>query len=122
MFGRSRELVTPVAPAPGRRPQPPERRDSGRLMRLATAGLHRDTDARLGPAAGGTAREVPHRALMESAFGEDFSGVRAYTGRKAALDTMGARGAAADETVVLASDSPAPGLVAHELAHVVQRR
>jgi Domain of unknown function (DUF4157) len=76
------------------------------------------TQVQLKPAAG--AREVPHRARMEATFGEEFSGVRAYLGRGAALDSMGASAAAEGESVAFASESPSPGRVAHELAHVVQ--
>ena len=61
-------------------------------------------------------QEVPHRAAMESAFGEDFSTVRASTGRSAALDGFGADAAAGEETVVFASTRPSKHLVAHELA------
>ena len=71
---------------------------------------------------GGAAKEVPHRAAMESAFGEDFSTVRALTGRRAALDLFGAEAAAAGETIAFATERPSKQLVGHELAHVVQQR
>jgi len=67
-------------------------------------------------------REVPFRARMEAAFGEDFSSVRAQVGQGAALDAMGAEAAAADDKVAFASPNPDPARVAHELAHVVQQR
>jgi hypothetical protein len=70
----------------------------------------------------GASREVPHRARMESAFGADFSGVRAYLGRRSSLDGLGASAAAEGDSVAFASESPSPGLVAHELAHVMQGR
>lgn len=76
-------------------------------------------DQTLGSAAGG---EVPHRAEMESAFGEDFSSVRAMTGRASELDRLGGGAAASGETVAFASERPTRRLVAHELAHVVQQR
>lgn len=59
---------------------------------------------------------------MESAFGEDFSAVRAFTGRGSELDRFGAGAAAFGETVAFAAERPSPRLVAHELAHVVQNR
>jgi hypothetical protein len=40
------------------------------------------------------ASELPHRTEMESAFGEGFSAVRAFTGRAAELDRFGAAAAA----------------------------
>ncbi|HMI92146.1 MAG TPA: hypothetical protein VK509_12310, partial [Polyangiales bacterium] len=41
---------------------------------------------RLESALGGAIAPLPHRAAMESAFGEDFSGVRVFVGQRAALD------------------------------------
>jgi hypothetical protein len=70
----------------------------------------------------GPGGEVPYRAEMEAAFGEDFSGVEAHTGSGAALGELGASAAAAGEAVAFASADPDPGQVAHELTHVVQSR
>jgi hypothetical protein len=66
--------------------------------------------------------EVPYRTEMEHAFGQDFGSVRAKVGASAALGEIGAMGAARDEEIAFASPSPDRGVVAHELAHVVQRR
>ena len=66
--------------------------------------------------------EVPYRTEMEHAFGQDFGSVRAKVGASAALDEIGAMGAARGEEIAFASPSPDRGVVAHELAHVVQRR
>ena len=68
------------------------------------------------------ASEVPYRADMEQMFGEDFSGVEAFTGADAALAQVGARGAAQGDVVAFASATPDRSLVAHELTHVVQQR
>jgi hypothetical protein len=72
--------------------------------------------------AAGLRQEVPYRSRMETAFGTDFSSVRALTGQAGPLIGIQAQAAATAETVAFASPSPAPELVAHELAHVVQRR
>lgn len=68
----------------------------------------------------GTIAEVPYRAEMERAFGEDFGSVRAELG--ADLGDIGALGAARTEVVAFESQQPDRGAVAHELAHVVQHR
>lgn len=65
---------------------------------------------------------LPFRPQMERSFGEDFSNVRSYVGREAALRPLGAAAAAQDDTVVFGSAAPSPRQVAHELTHVVQRR
>lgn len=76
-------------------------------------------------ATSGAASSLPHQAQMERAFGEDFSGVSAHLGTpeaKAGLQGLGAHAAALGESVAFADANPDPGLVAHELAHVVQQR
>lgn len=76
-------------------------------------------------ATSGAASEVPYRATMERAFGEDFSNVRAHLGGSAAqggLNALGARAAAQGNSVAFESSSPSQELVAHELTHVVQQR
>jgi len=70
-------------------------------------------------AAGG---EVPYRAEMETAFGQDFSSVRATTGQTAAMASLAADGATHGEQVMFAASTPDRRLVAHELTHVVQNR
>lgn len=72
--------------------------------------------------AGGAASEVPYRAEMERAFGQDFSGVRAHLGQQEAMGQLGAHAATAGEQVVFGTSSPDRRLVAHELTHVVQNR
>lgn len=84
-----------------------------------------DTGAKPGGrtlAGGSGLHEVPHRAQMESAFGQDFSSVRAETGQADAMGRIGASAAAHGENVAFADASPTPWLVAHELTHVVQHR
>lgn len=73
-------------------------------------------------ATGGTGRQVPFLKRMSSAFAEDFSSVRAYFGRRGQFDGMNASAATEGESIAFASESPSPGLVAHELAHVSQNR
>ncbi|MEO5928439.1 MAG: DUF4157 domain-containing protein [Candidatus Kapaibacterium sp.] len=73
-------------------------------------------------AASGGAGEIPYRWEMESSFGEDFSGVRAYFGRSAALRGLNANAAASGERIAFGGSFPDKRLVAHELAHVVQGR
>jgi len=71
----------------------------------------------------GAAREVPHRAQMEQAFGRSFGGVKAFTGPQAAAasDALGADAFASGNHVAFRDASPDPELVAHELTHVVQQ-
>jgi hypothetical protein len=65
---------------------------------------------------------VPYRARMEQAFGTDFSTVNAFCGETDLLAPYGARAAAWPEAVAFTSAVPSPGVVAHELAHVLQYR
>jgi hypothetical protein len=70
----------------------------------------------------GSAHEVPYRKEMESSFGADFSGVKAYTdgpARKASGD-LGAEAYAAGNQVAFNTSSPDKATVAHELTHVLQ--
>lgn len=66
---------------------------------------------------------IPHREAMERSFGADFSGVKAHTGEAAtkANAALGSHAYAMGNDVAFKSASPSPGLVAHELTHVVQR-
>jgi len=69
------------------------------------------------------------RTQMESAFGQDFSGVRVHTDSKAKniSDGLNARAFTIGKDVAFASGEYQPGtiigdaLIAHELAHVVQQ-
>ena len=63
---------------------------------------------------------VPYQREMERAFGADFSGVKAYLGRREPLDHINANAAASGNHVAFSEHHPAKRLVAHELAHVVQ--
>ncbi|MBM2618620.1 DUF4157 domain-containing protein [Actinoplanes sp. LDG1-06] len=68
--------------------------------------------------------EEPVRTAMEAGFGYDFSGVRLHSGEEAAetARSMRARAVTIGSDVYLARDvPPAPKLIAHELAHVVQQ-
>jgi hypothetical protein len=59
---------------------------------------------------------------MEQAFGHDFSSVQAYQGKGNEMDALGANAAARGEQIAFKSATPDVGVVAHELAHVVQHR
>ncbi len=65
---------------------------------------------------------LPHRERMEQAFGRSFADVVAFRDDQAsaALAAGGARAVALDHRVAFRDPDPAPELVAHELAHVVQ--
>ena len=72
----------------------------------------------------GSGSEIPFRAEMEQLLGLDLSGTRAHfgAGSASAARALGTDGYALGEDVVFASPNPDRDLVAHELAHVVQRR
>ncbi len=74
------------------------------------------------PDQGGGGPALPHRQQMERAFGEDFSGLAVSLGEQAGLDAIDASAATDGTSVAFASANPAPEEVAHELAHVVQRK
>jgi outer membrane protein OmpA-like peptidoglycan-associated protein len=92
----------------------------------------RDVTASARPAAAGASGfdaatrdsgvELPYRAEMERAFGQDLGGVRTHLGRGAELAALGANAATMGERVAFASDAPGRALVAHEVAHVIQSR
>ncbi len=78
-----------------------------------------------GPAgAEGEEMELPYRAEMEEAFGEDLSGVSVSAGPQAAQDTaaIGAEAFALVDQIVFGKQTPSKDTVAHEVAHVVQQR
>ena len=70
------------------------------------------------------------RSDVESAYGEDFSGVRVHTGASAASvsDSLNARALTVGEDIAFGGGQYQPGtpigdaLIAHELAHVKQQR
>ena len=72
----------------------------------------------------GPGARLEHRTAAElgARLGHDFGSVRVHTGQRAArsASSLGARGYAVGENVVLGNGSPA--LLAHELAHVAQQR
>ena len=70
---------------------------------------------------GGSA-PLPHRQEMERAFGEDFSDLSVSLGAGSSLDAIDATAATDGTSVAFSSANPAREEVAHELAHVVQRR
>lgn len=71
----------------------------------------------------GPARELPHRAAMEKAFGQPLGHVKAHVGPEAAQASaaMGAEAYALGAEVAFDSPTPKPETVAHEVAHVVQQ-
>ncbi|HEX8275598.1 MAG TPA: DUF4157 domain-containing protein [Longimicrobiaceae bacterium] len=103
-----------AAPAAAPRAAAPREAAASAAAALALPGFERATRGRSSP--------LPFRAEMEAAFGEDFSGVRAYTGRAGEVLPAGARALAAHEAIAFADRAPGRRTVAHELAHVVQAR
>lgn len=81
-------------------------------------------------ASGGRSIEPGVRSPIETAFGEDFAGIRVHTDRRAAIATrqIGAEAFTDGANVYFGAgrfDAGSPrgrGLLAHEFAHVVQRR
>ena len=81
-------------------------------------------------ASGGNTLDQSTRSLMESRFGEDFSGVRIHSDLRAgqAAESAQARAFTVGDHIVFGPGQFAPNspegqhLLAHELAHVVQQR
>jgi LysM repeat protein len=71
-------------------------------------------------ATSGSASPLPHGGAMERLFGQVFSRVSTFLGRREALDALGANAATDGRRMAFASQSPSKRQVAHELAHVVQ--
>ena len=69
------------------------------------------------------ARDLPHRAAMERAFGQPLHHVKAHVGPEAAEASaaMGAEAYALGSEVAFGRANPPPETVAHEVAHVVQQ-
>lgn len=69
------------------------------------------------------ARDLPHRAAMERAFGQPLGHVKAHVGPEAAEASaaMGAEAYTLGAEVAFDRENPAPLTVAHEVAHVVQQ-
>lgn len=80
--------------------------------------IHADGSDAAAPAT--DAGELPHRAQLEAAFGEDLGGIGVERG--ADLSGLGAAAAARGDDIAFAERSPSPELVAHEVAHVLQQR
>lgn len=104
--------------APGKRPLT----SAIHLRAKAEPGAGADPGAAFANATSGAGSEIPYRAEMEGAFGEDFGGVRSHVGQRDAMDSLGAHAAASGESVAFGSASPDKHTVAHELTHVVQHR
>jgi hypothetical protein len=71
----------------------------------------------------GAASAVPHQEQMEQSFGTSFGHVQAHTDENAqqACAALGANAFAMGDHVAFKNANPDPGLVAHELTHVVQQ-
>lgn len=65
---------------------------------------------------------LPHLDLMQQAFGEDLSDVRANLSQQGPLASMRAHAATDGESASFASSAPSAEDVAHEVAHIVQKR
>ncbi|MCG8597768.1 MAG: DUF4157 domain-containing protein [Kiloniellales bacterium] len=66
---------------------------------------------------------IPHKNAMEAMFNRRFDDVRSYCGlqSKSACTALGALAYAQGSRVAFSTPTPPKGLVAHELAHVVQQ-
>ncbi|MBW2254446.1 MAG: DUF4157 domain-containing protein [Deltaproteobacteria bacterium] len=73
-----------------------------------------------GQATQGGGSEIPYKAEMEAAFGEDLSGVESHVGEGDSLGAMGADAAASGNQIAFSSANPDKEQVAHELTHVFQ--
>ena len=112
---------TDVAPAP------PRLQRASSQPHAASAQVPASVDAALGAA--GRALDAPLRHDMELRFGHDFSAVRIHTDVAAAQSAhdVGAHAYTAGRDIVFGAGRFAPGsqagrgLLAHELAHVVQQ-
>lgn len=71
-------------------------------------------------ATGGAGQEIPYRAQMEEAFGQDLSHVRAHLGQSGGMGALEANAAARGNDVAFASSNPSEELVAEEVGHVLQ--
>jgi hypothetical protein len=97
-------------------------RDGGKNECLDPPGIQRQLDT-------GRPLEDETRSKMESAFGQDFSGVRIHTNERAVnlTDRLHARAFTVGRDIAFGSGEYRPGnligdaLIAHELAHVVQQ-
>jgi hypothetical protein len=108
-------------------PQAQRKPQAGTSTTEASSELARAVMTRVGEGA-----ELPRsvRSLMEGSFGEDLGGVRVHTGYPAAMATraLAAEAFTVGSSIVFGQDRLDPesshgrGLLAHELAHVVQQR
>lgn len=82
----------------------------------------RDPEGTFAAATAGGGGAMPYATEMGLAFGEDFSSVNAHVGRAGEMRELGAAAATNGSSVAFADANPSRGVVAHELAHVVQSR
>ncbi|WP_424810775.1 DUF6765 family protein [Roseococcus sp. YIM B11640] len=75
------------------------------------------------PGRGGRPLPDTLRGQLERAFGADLSGIRLHgcAGARRVTESLGARGVAVDGAILLAPGATA-GVVAHEVAHILQSR
>ncbi len=66
--------------------------------------------------------QLPYRAEMEHALGQDFSGVEVFYGQDSTLSGIDALAATDGKKILFKEHSPGKELVAHELIHIVQQR
>ena len=99
--------------------------DAGPVQRAGGSQAASDSEVTASAQAGiaGGSIPLPHKASMEAAFGVSFDGVQAHAGPEAqtANEAIGARAYTSGSHVAFSSPNPDPGLVAHELTHVVQQ-
>lgn len=119
------------ARAPSPRPglaDPPRTREhlppSAILFDPANIPVHASRDPRSIAESGfaGPARELPHRAAMESLFRRDLGGVRSYNDAASAraCRALHAHAFTVGDRIGFTDPCPPPALVAHELTHALQ--
>jgi hypothetical protein len=95
------------------------------LERLRDAGSLPTDEGGFDLATRGPGGEVPYLGFMQSAFGQDFGGVRAHLGGETVrrgLGEIGADAAASKNVIAFSSARPDREQVAHELCHIVQEQ
>lgn len=95
---------------------------NGHVQELLRGGPAALSPVTFAAVSGGAALALPYKMEMEAAFGQSFDGVSAFHDASAVLGASGVEAASQGDTVVFSSANPPKETVAHELAHVAQRR
>jgi hypothetical protein len=95
------------------------RRAEAAMARQSDVAMQMLQSKAMAPSAGGKPLHPIVRSAMETTFGHDFSGIRLFEGNAAAQ--LNARAVNFDRDIFFAPGEYQLDLLAHELAHVVQR-